>query len=87
MKENKEKNITHVSIYLDKEFLNKIDNMAEELDLSRNQLLTNFIKLSYEDAVILKKIGMLGAALLGRKLIDKIKADYLPKKNLDGKKP
>jgi hypothetical protein len=71
----KEKVTLQMNILADKDLPDGIDELAKDLDLKRNQLLVNYIKLSHEDAVALKKTGFLALILAGRKAIDKVKAD------------
>lgn len=47
------------TVQLDPEFVKRIDEMAKKLDLSRNQLMRNFLESAYEDAKMLDNIGLL----------------------------
>lgn len=47
------------TVQLDPEFVKKIDEMAKKLDLSRNQLMRNFLENSYVEAKALDDIGLL----------------------------
>lgn len=64
-------------IYMEPDLLIKIEKLAKKIGINKQRLVNNFIKISYEDAVILDKIGMLGAIMSTRKAIEKIKADYV----------
>lgn len=47
------------TVQLDPQFVKKIDDMAAKLDLSRNQMMRNFLENSYEEAKVLDSIGLL----------------------------
>ena len=53
------KNTEQYTVQLDPEFVKKLDEMAKKLDLSRNQLMRNFLENSYEEAKVLDAIGLL----------------------------
>ena len=47
-----------VTIQLDADFVEKVDRMAERLNLSRSQMMRNLAVNGYDDAVILEKTGL-----------------------------
>jgi hypothetical protein len=54
--EPKRKNYT---VQLEPEFVDKLDKLAGQLDLSRGQLMRNCMMSGFDDAVMLKKLGIL----------------------------
>ena len=61
------------TVQLDSDFVEKIDAMAEKLDVSRSQLMRNLMVSGYEDAKLLDTFGLFSAFKLGEKAIRKIK--------------
>jgi hypothetical protein len=62
-----------VSIQLNTKLLKKIDARAKKLDLSRSQLLRNYIEIGHGDADILDALGLLTVASIGKKIVNKLK--------------
>jgi hypothetical protein len=61
------------TVQLDPELVGKIDKMAKDLGLTRSQLMRNLIESGYEDALLLDKIGLLGAFKFGKDFIRNIR--------------
>ena len=61
------------TVQLNPDFVQKIDEMAEKLGLTRSQMMRNLMMSGYDDAVILEKTGLFAAYKLGEKVIRKIK--------------
>lgn len=57
--------------------VDELDKLANELELSRSLLMSNFIESGLEDAKILKKIGFLKVAMLGDIVSQKLKRGLL----------
>jgi hypothetical protein len=55
------------TVQLDPEFVEKIDKLADKLELSRSQFLGNLIQIGYDDIVILDNLGLLK---VGKTFID-----------------
>jgi hypothetical protein len=68
------------TVQLEPEFVEKIDKLADKLELSRSQLMRNFLHTAYDDAVMLDKLGLLTAENIGQKLFIKFKEKYLSEK-------
>jgi hypothetical protein len=62
-----------VSIQLSTKLIKKIDARAKKLDLSRSQLLRNYIDIAHGDADILDALGLLTIGCIGRNIIGKLK--------------
>jgi len=62
-----------VTIRLDVECVEQVDQMAERLSLSRSQMIRNLAVNGYDDAIILEKAGLFSAYKLGEKVVRKIK--------------
>ncbi len=62
-----------VTIQLEPEFVEKIDQLAESLGMPRSQVMRNLMKNGYDDAVILEKAGLFTAYRFGEKVVRKIK--------------
>jgi len=80
------KNKEQYTVQLDPDLVAKIDEMAEKIGVKRSQLMRNFIKSGYEDAVMLDKIGMIAAFKFGQKLIRKIREESQAVKSRSTKK-
>ena len=53
--------------------MEKVDELANKLGLSRSQMMRNLIISGYDDAIILEKSGLFTAFSFGQKVIKKIK--------------
>ena len=62
-----------VSIQLDTKLIKKIDAKAKKLNLSRSQLLRNFIETAYSEVEFLDEAGIFTAINFGKKVISKFK--------------
>ena len=56
------------TVQLEPEFVDKLDHLANELGLTRSQLMRNLLKTAYEDAAILHKIGLIPAVQFGKRI-------------------
>ncbi|OQC29190.1 MAG: Ribbon-helix-helix protein, copG family [Deltaproteobacteria bacterium ADurb.Bin072] len=61
------------TVQLEPEFVEKLDKIADDLGISRSQLMRNFLEYAYDDAMMLDKLGMFSTLKFGQKLIKKIK--------------
>jgi hypothetical protein len=57
--------------------VDEIDKLAKKLGLSRSQLMANLIDVALEDAKLLDKIGVFKLVMMGGKLANKLKIDFL----------
>lgn len=64
------------TVQLDPEFVDKLDEMATKLGISRSQIMRNFLEYAYDDAVMLEKVGMFATLKFGPKLIRSIKEGF-----------
>lgn len=64
------KNLEQITIHVNPGFTEKLDKLADKLNLTRSQLVRNLLESGYEDALILEKIGIIPAIQLFRKLKD-----------------
>jgi hypothetical protein len=55
----------------------EIDKLSKKLELSRSQLMSNLIDVALEDAKLLYNIGVLKLVMMGGKLANKLKIDFL----------
>ena len=65
------------TLMLKPSFVEQLDKMADELELSRSQLMSNLMESSFEDAKILQKTGLLKLAMLKDKMSLKFKRGLL----------
>lgn len=66
-KEIKKENCT---IQLESDLIEKIDELARKMDLTRSQLLRNFINEGYHDTSILYAVGLIPAVQAIHKIND-----------------
>jgi metal-responsive CopG/Arc/MetJ family transcriptional regulator len=59
-----------VAITIESEVLEKIDKMAEELELSRSHFIENLLSVGLADAQALKVVGLLDLAKVVRRVKD-----------------
>ncbi len=62
-----------ITIHVNPGFTEKLDKMAEKLNVSRSTLVRNLLESAYEDIIILEEIGLIAAFKFGQKLIKSIK--------------
>jgi hypothetical protein len=61
------------TIQLEEEFMEKVDALANQLGLSRSQMMRNLMMSGYDDAIMLEKTGLFNAFKFGQKVLKKIK--------------
>ena len=49
---------TKVAIAIDEDILRDVDRLAKKFDLSRSQMIENFISISMMDVKVLEKLGL-----------------------------
>jgi metal-responsive CopG/Arc/MetJ family transcriptional regulator len=59
---------TKIAITIESEVLEKIDKMAEELELTRSHFIQNLLSVGLADAQALKVIGLIDLAKLVRRV-------------------
>lgn len=72
------KKYEQITVHVNPGFTEKLDKMAEKLNLTRSQLVRNLLESAYEDAVILDKIGVI-AAVQAFKELNEIKRKFFEK--------
>ena len=70
----KEEKKIQVTIQLDPEFVDKVDDLAKRLKLKRSQMMRNLMESGYEDAVIMDSIGVFKAVQFGNRFMKKLTA-------------
>lgn len=76
------------TVMLKPSVVKEIDSIATKLDLSRSQFMSNLIDMGLDDAKVLDKLGVFKLVMVGGKLANKLKIDFLSGKadvNKDGK--
>jgi hypothetical protein len=74
------------TVQLEPEFVENIDKLAEKLGLTRSQMMRNLMESAYQDAILLDKVGLFKAVVLGEKVMTKFKEAVLTGKiTLDSK--
>lgn len=63
------------SVQLEDEIIARIDKLAEKLDLTRSQILRNFVLTGLEDAEILNKSGVFNIIKIGKDIRKKFIED------------
>jgi len=66
----------NVSIWMDREMIENIENLAVKLDVSRSQLVEKFLDMGVSDIRIMKKTGIASVSVLIRNLSDKWKKAF-----------
>jgi metal-responsive CopG/Arc/MetJ family transcriptional regulator len=61
-----------IAITIESEVLDKIDKMAEELELTRSHFIQNILSVGLADAQALKVVGLLDLAKLVIRVRDKV---------------
>ncbi len=51
-------NIVFTSVRLPVDLVERIDNLAKELDISRNRLILNLLSVALDDAELMRKLGL-----------------------------
>jgi metal-responsive CopG/Arc/MetJ family transcriptional regulator len=59
---------TKIAITIESEVVEKIDKMAEELELTRSQFIQNLLSVGLADAQALKVVGLIDLAKLVRRV-------------------
>jgi hypothetical protein len=65
------------TVQLDEEFVEQIDKLAAKLGLTRSQMMRNLMESACQDAVLLDKVGVFKAVVLGEKVMRKFKEAVL----------
>ena len=65
------------TVMLKPSVVEEIDRIAKKMDLSRSQLMANLIDMGLEDAKLLDKIGVVKLVMVGGKLANRLKIDFL----------
>lgn len=64
-----------ISITLDKAILEYLDKQAVRLHIPRSRLIENCILLAVDDMKLLEKLGLIDAAMIIRKVQDRLKKE------------
>ena len=51
--------ILYTSVRLPADLVQRIDNLAHDLDISRNRMIENLLSVALDDAEIMRKLGLL----------------------------
>jgi predicted transcriptional regulator len=65
--------LTQITIHVNPGFAEKLQEMADRLNISRSTLVRNLLESSYEDTIMLEQTGLIAAVKFGQKIISKIR--------------
>ena len=63
---------TKIAITIESEVLEKVDEIANEFELSRSQLIENLLSIGLADARVLKVVGLVDLAKLVMRVKEKV---------------
>jgi len=63
---------TKIAITIESEVLEKVDEIANEFELSRSQLIENLLSIGLADARVLKVVGLVDLAKLVMRVNEKL---------------
>ena len=74
------------SVQLEDDVIERIDKVAEKLELNRSQVLRNFVLMGLEDAEVLNKTGVFTVMKISREIRKRFIEDIVGSKLTLGKK-
>ncbi len=57
------RDVPRVTIYMDPDLLEKVDQLADRMDISRSQMICNLIAMALDDVKMLERLGLIDLAI------------------------